>query len=333
MQEMNINTTSTFIDSTTIGISDSFVDNSNKIGSGNGEAKLYLGHEDSREFKYFFGKRGFILNCRLYKNDLIRFMTEAKPYYFNPIFDYRGAGSLKELWHERMKSVNSLAEDVLTIQLKDQTQIEPPRVYAKSNEKGFDFLRNLPLSNIAKLVIIKYEQSKMHFYDLKLVLDLPSSLSKTHKSDAEDLLRSIQIDPQINIGFEIARIRKDRVGQEKFRSEVLKDCGHSCPFTGVSDASLLIAGHIKPWATSSPTEKVDPKNGFAFTPTYDKLFNDGLITFSDQGGLIISPLLSIRSRKSLNLIAGTVIELPISGEKNKRRRDFLSFHREHVYRN
>lgn len=41
-----------------ITIADSFVVNSNKIGRGNGEAKLYVGN-DSEELRWFFGKRPF----------------------------------------------------------------------------------------------------------------------------------------------------------------------------------------------------------------------------------------------------------------------------------
>lgn len=41
----------------------------------------------------------------------------------------------------------------------------------------------------------------------------------------------------------------------------------------VSDDRLLIASHIKPWAASDEKEKIDPKNGFMFTPTFDFLFD------------------------------------------------------------
>lgn len=45
-----------------ITIADSFVLRSNKIGTGNGEAKLYVGN-DSEELRSFFGKRPFVLTC------------------------------------------------------------------------------------------------------------------------------------------------------------------------------------------------------------------------------------------------------------------------------
>ena len=329
---MKTNARENFIDSLTIGISDSFVDNSNKIGSGNGEAKLYLGQQDSQDFKDFFGTRGFKLDCRLFKSDLIRFMNEIKPYYFNPFYEYRQKTNLKILWHERMKDINLISEEKINFKIYDQTQIDPPRVYAKSEDKGFELLRTLPLANIAKLVIVKYANQNQHIYDFKLVLDLPNTITQNSQSEAENILRSIQIDPNVDVGSEIERLRKERVGQEKFRAEVLKDCGHVCPFTGINDASLLIAGHIKPWSVSNPQEKVDPKNGFSFTPTFDKLFNDGLITFTESGELEISPLLSIKTRKSLHLEEGKAIDLPLKNEKHERRRIYLRYHRNFVFR-
>ena len=52
-----------------ITIADSFVLRENKIGTGNGEAKLYIGHDNEklRNFFFFFG---FVINCFLLKFDL-----------------------------------------------------------------------------------------------------------------------------------------------------------------------------------------------------------------------------------------------------------------------
>ena len=45
-----------------ITIADSFVVRQNKIGSGNGEAKLYIG-QDTSNTRDFFGSRGFTIAC------------------------------------------------------------------------------------------------------------------------------------------------------------------------------------------------------------------------------------------------------------------------------
>jgi predicted restriction endonuclease len=43
---------------------------------------------------------------------------------------------------------------------------------------------------------------------------------------------------------------------------------------------LLIASHIKPWAKCDGNEKVDVYNGFLLSPNFDRLFDQGFITFS-----------------------------------------------------
>ena len=45
-------------------VADSFVVRQNKIGSGNGEAKLYIGNDNS-EIRNFYGTGGFDIKCFL----------------------------------------------------------------------------------------------------------------------------------------------------------------------------------------------------------------------------------------------------------------------------
>ncbi len=95
----------------------------------------------------------------------------------------------------------------------------------------------------------------------------------------------------LNIRYEKQSIVLARRGQGTFREGVIKRC-KTCPFTGIEEEYLLIASHIKPWKDAVGNEKIDPENGFAFTPTYDRLFDKGLITFDKNGVLYISNMLS-----------------------------------------
>ena len=80
-----------------------------------------------------------------------------------------------------------------------------------------------------------------------------------------------------------------RVGQERFRRLVLAVWKGQCAITGATQ--FLIAGHMKPWSESSDTERLDPFNGLALSPVYDRAFDAGLITFEVDGRIRISPLL------------------------------------------
>jgi putative restriction endonuclease len=81
-----------------------------------------------------------------------------------------------------------------------------------------------------------------------------------------------------------------RVGQHVFASQVLANCGSRCVFCGLKPATfgarrMLMAGHIKPWKDSSPSERLDPRNGLAACPAHDVAFDTGLLTVN--GGLRI----------------------------------------------
>ena len=81
-----------------------------------------------------------------------------------------------------------------------------------------------------------------------------------------------------------------RRGQGIFKSNVRLN-EKKCRITGVQDARLLIASHIKPWADSSDKEKLDGCNGLILSPHVDRLFDKGLISFENNGSILVSPKL------------------------------------------
>jgi len=78
-----------------------------------------------------------------------------------------------------------------------------------------------------------------------------------------------------------------RRGQGKFRKRVEFFEG-SCRVTGVTSSKLLIASHIKPWATSSNEEGLNGHNGLFLSPHIDRLFDSGLMSFEDSGEMLFS---------------------------------------------
>jgi len=118
---------------------------------------------------------------------------------------------------------------------------------------------------------------------------------------------------------------KIRTLQRKYRKELLKELKF-CPITGISDERLLVASHIKPWCWSSDKEKLDVNNGFIFSPLYDKLFDIGLITFTDRKELILSSTLSEMTVSRLNLKSQIYDDLPVKGRER-----YLLFHNEKIF--
>jgi HNH endonuclease len=86
-----------------------------------------------------------------------------------------------------------------------------------------------------------------------------------------------------------------RIGQARFRSLVLALWDGRCAVTASSH--FLVAGHIKPWSESNDDERLDPYNGIPLSPVYDKAFDSGLITFDDDGKVLISERLRVDASK------------------------------------
>lgn len=80
-----------------------------------------------------------------------------------------------------------------------------------------------------------------------------------------------------------------RRGQGKYRKN-LEKYEKFCRLTGITNPSLLIASHIKPWrACRTSHERLDGMNGLLLTPDADRLFDRGYISFHEQGKVIVSP--------------------------------------------
>lgn len=116
-------------------------------------------------------------------------------------------------------------------------------------------------------------------------------------------------------------LRKSRIGQGLFRERV-SEIENKCRVSSVSNCSFLIASHIKPWRDSDNRERLDGENGLLLSPNIDCLFDKNFISFSDEGYLIISPLVDIEIREKFGLIDNLFVGSFTSGQKT-----YLAHHR------
>lgn len=120
---------------------------------------------------------------------------------------------------------------------------------------------------------------------------------------------------------------KTRIGQQSFREAVLALWDGQCALSGLEVPELLRASHIKPWQTSSDSERLDPFNGLLLAPNLDRAFDCGFITFADDGLLVVSPQLPSSAARALGLSATERLrKVP---EQSK---PFLAYHRRYVFR-
>ena len=117
-------------------------------------------------------------------------------------------------------------------------------------------------------------------------------------------------------------IIKTRVGQSEFRQDLIAKWG-GCSVCGFSQASILIASHIKPWSKSDDDEKLDIYNGLLLIPTLDKLFDKGYISFSDDGKIMISS--ELKDYEKLGVSSDMFVKLE---DEHKL---YMKYHREHEF--
>lgn len=88
-------------------------------------------------------------------------------------------------------------------------------------------------------------------------------------------------------GKEREQLIKVRVNQSFFRKAILAAYNNTCCITGIKQPELLIAGHIKPWA-SDANNRMNPSNGLLMNGLHDKAYETGLITIAPDNTIRIS---------------------------------------------
>jgi putative restriction endonuclease len=130
-----------------------------------------------------------------------------------------------------------------------------------------------------------------------------------------------------------------RRGQGLFRKNVER-IENACRLTGITNRSLLIASHIKPWrACKTASERLDGKNGLLLTPDADRLFDRGFITFLDQGEVKVSPRVDGNDLRRLGFAQLVIERFGFAeapsvwgvGQFQSGQQEFLSYHRSEVF--
>jgi predicted restriction endonuclease len=339
---------------------DSFIHRSNKLAqfAGNGEAKKYVGSyldENIQKISNFFdypnwgieykdevkNKKTYetaklvgavIQNntCFFSKSNLLQYLEDAKVEYFSKDQIYHNDISLE--YESRLEEIKSLENEYVYFSIYDasdghsQTQ---SRAYIRSDDEIWAIWRKLILPKISYLSILKIvpvesgdNNLKPQFY-FRVILDYQYR-SIVHPS----LLKEYEGEEPVK---EVSVKKSYRLGSEKYRRGVL-DHMPQCPFTLITEERLLIASHIKPYIAcineGRNDQALDPLNGLSLSPTYDKLFDQGFITFTDAGELICGTELNDITWSRLQINPASKRKMRIFPEN---REDFLEYHRRHVF--
>lgn len=159
--------------------------------------------------------------------------------------------------------------------------------------------------------------------------DLAEALLKIYQLLAEEMPPSayqefLDATQAMPATTEAERMAIVRTAQGIFRRHLDRYWNQACAVTGLRDRELLRASHIKPWAASSDYERVDVHNGILLSALWDATFDQGLISFSDEGKLLVSSRLSERAFAVLT--EGRPIAVAVSDGHAQYLRDHRSRH-------
>lgn len=79
-----------------------------------------------------------------------------------------------------------------------------------------------------------------------------------------------------------------RVGQGYYRQNILRRWQGKCAVSQMGIDKILIASHIVPWKDSNDDQRLDTGNGILLSPNLDALFDKHLISFENNGKILIS---------------------------------------------
>lgn len=167
--------------------------------------------------------------------------------------------------------------------------------------------------------------TRVHSGEPELGLDsVESSIEYSFIGDTEArFLEEILDVPQLDETVKKS-LQDTRVGQERFRSSLIKLWNGCCAVTRFEDERVLRASHIKPWHDCDNTKRLDPFNGLLLVPNLDVAFDKGLITFDEQGMIVISSSFRDKAR-----LLGITDDMKI--RVHQRHQRYLVYHRENIF--
>jgi 5-methylcytosine-specific restriction protein A len=92
-----------------------------------------------------------------------------------------------------------------------------------------------------------------------------------------------------------------RVGQGAYRKRIIHRWEYKCAVTNFNKLDILIASHIVPWSKATDHERLDVNNGLLLSPTYDALFDKHLITFENNGKIILSDKIEFSAYQKIGI--------------------------------
>lgn len=146
---------------------------------------------------------------------------------------------------------------------------------------------------------------------------VPSAMSAAVQAEIDADPKSVGLSATDRVALVNARL-----GQGGYRKRMFRIWNGRCAVTGCTIDCALIASHAKAWADSDHVERLDSYNGLLLAASVDRLFDQGLIAFTDDGRLLAAANLDESALASVGLSPKSRISVI-----HERHRPYLRAHR------
>ncbi|PIC79192.1 restriction endonuclease [Sporosarcina sp. P18a] len=119
---------------------------------------------------------------------------------------------------------------------------------------------------------------------------------------------------------------KVRMGQQRFRHELMQLWNDQCALCDIELPELLQASYAKPWKDCTNNERIDPNNGILLCRNHDALYHNGFIAFDGTGKIHISSSIPEGDYEKYGLHNKMRVNRT---EKNK---PYLKWHKKHMFK-
>ncbi|WP_145148504.1 HNH endonuclease [Paenibacillus xylanexedens] len=194
-------------------------------------------------------------------------------------------------------------------------------ILALQGEKYAPF-NSLGRGNTGYLFQVTDQLADYLFSLLELKLEDVVAVEKSEDELIEAEIIAVSDEPEETVREQVV---KNRIGQGIFKQR-LRALEEKCKLCGIDNPNLLRASHTKPWSVSDNKERLDQYNGFLLCPAHDILFDKGLISFRDDGFILVSPLLEAHNKILMNVHEEMKVNL-LEGHKV-----YLEYHRERIFK-
>ncbi len=226
---------------------------------------------------------------------------EAKPVQKKPLVIHPKAGRMKE----RIGAIPGVSVDWNAF-------------IHNSNLKGFPLRDHTGRKSIEYGLAVDVESLESLTQLLRIIDPLSFGVYKNLLDEISEQLQDLPDEKTTRKAIVDARI-----GQGPFRLDLIS-MWSGCAVTDTTTLAMLKASHIKPWRNASNTERLDKFNGLLLSANLDSAFDSGLISFEDNGKILISSSFSEADKFSIS----PEMTLKQVFDENK---PYLAYHRQNVF--